>query len=128
MTINKNVFKEESYKYVPTADEFRKFGESTHGKGKHKAHRVDDSISFRTPRGRKSGRVVEVHKEYYIVNSGGVMHKINRNSILYSLGTFLGRVSATHQSFKKAYEFGKNTRDEDLEDFKTKYRNKRRKP
>jgi len=126
MTVNKNTFKEESYKYIPTGDDFRKFGESTHGKGRHKAHKVGDRISFRVPRGRKSGTVVEAHKEFYIVNSGGVPHKVNRNSILYSLGAFAGKIAETYHTTKDAYEFGKEKERENLQKFKANYGKSRR--
>jgi len=119
-------FKEESQKYIPTADEFRKFGENTHGLGRHKAHKVGDRISFRGPRGRKAGTVVEAHKEFYIVNAGGTIHKVNRNSILYSLGTFVGKVAESYNSAKSAYEFGKEKEQENLEKFKASYGKKRR--
>jgi hypothetical protein len=126
MTVSKNVFHEESYKYIPTSEEFRKFGESTHGKGRHKAHKVGDRISFRTPKGRQSGKVIEVHKEHYMIESRGVEQKINRNSILYSLGTFAGKVAESYNSAKSAYEFGKEKEQENLKKYKESYGKKRR--
>jgi hypothetical protein len=119
-------FREEDHKYVPTADEFRKFGESTHGLGRHKAHKVGDRISFRAPRGRKSGTVIEVHKEFYQVFVNGTVHKVNRNSILYSLGTFVGKVAESYNSAKGAYEFGREKEQENLEKYKESYGKKRR--
>jgi len=73
--------------YHKTSEKFRSAGEKTHGKGKHKAHKVGDRISFKTPKGRTSGKVVAVHKEFYTVVNKNVEHKVNRNSILYSMGT-----------------------------------------
>lgn len=126
MTVNKNVFKEESYKYIPTSEEFREFGESTHGKGKHKPHKIGDNISFRTPRGRQHGTVIEVHKEFYIVKCArGGIQKINRNSILYSLGAFAGKVAETYHTTRDAYEFGKEKERENLQKFKANYGKRR---
>jgi hypothetical protein len=120
-----DIFREESYRYVPTPDGFRKAGEKTHGKGRHKAHRVGEIISFKAPEGRLKGRIEEVHKEYYEIRVGRVVHRVNRNSILYSLGTFIGRAVKAPSSIKKAYEFGKEMQDEHIEEFKAKYRAQR---
>jgi hypothetical protein len=119
-------FREKSYKYNPTSDKFRKYGESTHGEGRHHAHKMGDKISFRVPEGRLSGTVIEAHKEFYEVRAGGVVHRVNRNSILYSLGTFVGKVAESYNSAKSAYEFGKEKEQENLEKFKASYGKKRR--
>ena len=74
-------------KYKKTPEKFRKAGEETHGKGKHKAHRVGERISFKTPKGRTSGKIVAVHKEFYTVVNKNIEYKVNRNSILYLMGT-----------------------------------------
>jgi hypothetical protein len=85
---NIKALKERSFKYKPTPKSFRKKGEQTHGEGRHHPHKVGDRISFSTPKGRKTGKIVVKHKEYYIVKSGKKLLKINRNSALYQLGTF----------------------------------------
>jgi len=72
--------------YKKTPEKFRKEGEKTHGKGKHKAHKVGDRISFKTPKGRTSGKVTKVSKEFYMVSNKDKLYKVNRNSILYSMG------------------------------------------
>jgi len=73
--------------YHKTPEKFRKAGEKTHGKGKHKAHKVGERISFKIPKGRTSGKIVAVHKEFYTVVNKNIEYKVNRNSILYSMGT-----------------------------------------
>lgn len=118
-------FREESVKYRPTPEKFRKFGESTHGQGRHKAHRAGETVSYRTPRGRDTGTVIEAHKEYYIVSNGNDVVKVNRNSILYSLGTFVGGMRQMAENVKKSYEFGKEKEDERLEKFKSQYGKKK---
>jgi len=98
--------------YIKTPESFRLKGESTHGKGRHKAHRVGDSISFAVPNGRKSGTVTAVHKEFYLVTSNGVTHKVNRNSILYSMGQFVGaakRFVGSRKEIEKGIKAGEKT-------------------
>ena len=73
--------------YHKTPEKFRSAGEKTHGKGKHKAHKVGERISFKTPKGRTSGKIVAVHKEFYTVVNKNTEYKVNRNSILYLMGT-----------------------------------------
>lgn len=73
--------------YHKTPEKFRSAGEKTHGKGKHKAHKIGDRISFKTPKGRTSGKIVGVHKEFYTVVNKNIEYKVNRNSILYLMGT-----------------------------------------
>jgi hypothetical protein len=114
-------FREESTRYKPSPKEFRKYGESTHGEGRHHAHGVGDRVSYRVPKGRETGTVIEKHKEFYIVSSGNDVVKVNRNSILYSLGTFVGGMKQMADNTRKAYEFGKQKEDERLEKFKTQY-------
>jgi hypothetical protein len=72
--------------YKKTPEKFRKEGEKTHGKGKHKSHKVGDRISFKTPKGRTTGKVTKVSKEFYMVSNKDKLYKVNRNSILYSMG------------------------------------------
>ena len=84
------LFKQKLYHYKPTSKSFRKKGENTHGEGRHKAHKKGERISYATPRGRTTGKICEVHKEYYIVKTKGKLHKVNRNSILYKMGTYEG--------------------------------------
>jgi hypothetical protein len=107
--------------YRPTPKDFREIGESTHGEGRHHVHKVGDRISYRAPSGRKQGTVVSVHKEYYYVRNGKNITKVNRNSILYALGTFLGGARQKIENTKKAYEYGKEKENERLEKFKAQY-------
>ena len=72
--------------YHKTPEKFRSAGEKTHGKGKHKAHKIGDRISFKTPKGRTTGKVTKVSKEFYMVLNKDKLYKVNRNSILYSMG------------------------------------------
>jgi len=120
--MTKNVFKEESRKYVPTPESFRKEGEKTHGKGRHKPHKVGDFISFKTPRGRARGKVLEAHREFYIVDTGRQVVKVNRNSILYALGSFVGRVKEHYESAKSAVAFGREQEREKFAEYKRKKR------
>jgi hypothetical protein len=83
-----NIFREKLYKYKPAPKNFTKKGEATHGEGRHKPHKIGDRISYVTPRGRTTGRVIEVCREYYIVKTKGKLSRINRNSILYQQGTY----------------------------------------
>jgi hypothetical protein len=107
--------------YRPTPRDFRELGEETHGEGRHHPHKVGDKISYRAPSGRKQGVIVSVHKEFYYVKNGRNVTKVNRNSILYSLGTFLGGMKQMAENTKKAYEFGKEKENERLEKFKSQY-------
>jgi hypothetical protein len=121
-------FRERDFNYKKTPEKFRKFGESTHGEGRHHAHRKGERISFATPNGRETGTVIESHKEFYIVKNGDDMIKVNRNSILYQLGTFVGGARQTVDNVRKAYEFGKQKEDERLEKYKAQYGKKRSTP
>ena len=96
-----DTFREDRRRFNKTNKRFRKRGEETHGKGRAKAKRKGQRISFATPRGRRSGKVVEVHKEFYIVESGNQVHKVNRMSILYSLGFWAGRVAGAPAGVRK---------------------------
>ena len=120
-----NKFREEDFKYKPTPEKFRKEGESTHGQGRHHAHKAGETVSYRTPRGRDSGTIIEAHKEYYEVRNGNDVVRVNRNSILYSLGTFIGGARQTIENVKKSYEFGKEKEDERLIKFKAQYGKKK---
>jgi hypothetical protein len=115
-------------KYVKSSEAFRREGEKGHGKGKAKAHRIGDRISFKTPNGRTSGAVVKVSKEFYIVKCKNKLYKVNRNSILYSLGTFIGGMHQMAQNVKKSYEFGKQKENERLDKFKRSYGKATKKP
>ena len=88
MVLSIKTLKERSFKYKLTPKSFRKKGEATHGEGRHHPHKVGDRISFSTPKGRKTGKVVIKRKEYYVVKSGKKLLKINRNSALYQMGTY----------------------------------------
>lgn len=85
-------------KYVKSPKSFRKIGEKTRGKGRHKPKKFGDRISFLIPRGKKgrrvSGKVIEVNKQFYNVLYKSRIYKVNRKSILYSLGYYTGRVTA----------------------------------
>ena len=72
--------------YHKTSKKFRSAGEETHGKGRHFVHKVGDRISFKTPKGRTTGKVTKVSKEFYMVSNKDKLYKVNRNSILYSMG------------------------------------------
>jgi len=109
-----NTFNEIKAVYKPTPDAFRKAGEKTHGKGRHKPHKVGDRITFKTPNGRTSGKVVEAHKEFYIVDNKGHLYKVNRNSILYALGSFAGRAVQKYNNIKNTIELGKEVKDEEI--------------
>ena len=119
-------FREESVRYKPTPENFRRKGELTHGEGRHKAHRAGERISYLSPRGRKSGTIIESHKEYYEVSDGFNVTRVNRNSILYSLGTFVGGMRQMADNTRKAYEFGKEKEDERLAKYKAQYGKKKR--
>ena len=114
--------------YKPTPNKFRKAGEKTHGEGRHHAHRVGDRISYKAPSGRCSGVVKEVHKEFYVVSHKGKLVKVNRNSILYAMGTFLGSARQHLENTRKAYEFGKQKENERLDKFKRSYGESAKKP
>lgn len=122
-------FRENDFNYKKTSKDFRKYGESTHGEGRHHAHKRGDRISFAVPKGRGVGRetgtIIEAHKEFYDVRVGDDVIKVNRNSILYALGTFIGGAMQTAESVKKAYEFGKQKEDERLEKYKKQYGKKK---
>ena len=123
---NSNKFREEDFKYKKTPQKFRKYGESTHGEGRHKAHRAGERISYRVPNGRQVGTIIEAHKEYYEVAHGPDVVRVNRNSILYSLGTFVGGARQMVDNAKKAYEFGKQKENERLAKYKTNYGKRKR--
>lgn len=116
----KLIFNEIKAKYKKIPEAFRKAGEKTHGKGRHKPHKVGEHISFKIPRGRGSGKVVEAHREFYIVDTGRQILKINRNSILYSMGAFAGKAVQTYYNLKGSYEHGKDVEKQNLEKFKKK--------
>jgi len=113
--------------YIKTPEAFRRAGEKTHGKGHAKAKKVGERLSFKVPNGRRSGTVTEVHDEFYLVLSKGRIHKVNRKSILYSLGTFAGRVAQTYGNVKESYEYGKQYEHGKLEEHKVRYAKKRSK-
>ena len=123
---NSNKFREEDFNYKKTPEKFRKYGESTHGEGRHKAHHNGERITYATPRGREGGTIIETHKEYYEVKHGNDIVRVNRNSILYSLGTFVGGARQMVDNAKKAYEFGKQKENERLAKYKAQYGKKKR--
>ncbi len=96
-----DTFREESGSFVKTSKRFRKRGETTHGMGRAKVKRKGQRVSFAVPGGRKSGKVIEVHKEFYIVKAGKRFHKVNRNSILYSMGFYIGRIAGAPAGVRK---------------------------
>ena len=96
-----DTFREESRRFTPTGKKFRHRGEKTHGKGRARAKRKGQRVSFRVPGGRRSGTVKEVHAEFYIVQSGNQIHKVNRNSILYSMGHWAGKIAGVPGGVKK---------------------------
>jgi hypothetical protein len=114
--------------YRKTPEEFRKFGESTHGEGRHHPHKRGDRISFRTPEGRESGTVIKATREFYYVGVGDDVVKVNRNSILYAMGTFVGGIKQRVDNVKKSYEFGKEKENERLEKYKANYGRKKAPP
>jgi len=102
----KVIFHEESFKYIQMPKGFRKEGEATHGKGRHKAKKVGDNISFKVPGGRRTGTVLEAHKEHYIVKSKRSFYKVNRRSILYAMGKFAGKVISKPRAMKETVKRG----------------------
>jgi hypothetical protein len=111
-------------RYNPTSPEFRAKGENT--PSRHGFHKVGDTISFKTPDGRLSGKILSIGKESYSVNAGGILHKVNHNSMLYSLGVFAGRIAESAKTAKDAYDFGKEKERENLQKYKSEYGKKKR--
>jgi len=81
---------------------------------RRKTYKIGESISFKDKGKRVTGKVVSKRKEFYWVQRGGKLYKVDRHSIFTALGSGIGKVVGGVVSFGKAgYQSYKLQREKD---------------